>query len=132
MEEQRQPGTVVTSFLDRVAGLVMSAYVRTIDNRTMFLHLMVGGPMPPSWCEAIVAVWLLACGEALKFRVVEWEQNGSKLSFRIEPVSAEEGLRAESIIEERRTYFTNIERIELEITTGQRVGFANRFYLPKT
>ena len=132
MEETKQPGAGVTSFLDRVTGLVLGAYVRMLEDRTMFLHLMVGSPMPPAWCDSIVAVRLLAGGEALKFRVVEQEQNGSKLSFKIEPVSAKEGSRARSAIEERRTFFTNIEHIELEMATGQRAVFENRFYLPKT
>ncbi len=132
MEDMEQPGAGVTSFLDAVTDLVVQARVRLFENRAIVLHLVVLGPMPPSWCEAIIAVHLLVGGESLKFRVKHHEQNGSTLTLELEPASVEEGIRAERVIERRKEFFTNVRSVELEITGAARASFANALYLLKT
>jgi O-acetylhomoserine/O-acetylserine sulfhydrylase-like pyridoxal-dependent enzyme len=132
MEETKQPGAGVTSFLDAVTDLVVQARVRVLEDRAMVLHLVVLGPMPPSWCKAIVAVHLSVGVETVAFRVKRHEQNGSTLALELEPASVEEDVRAKSVIEERNTHFTNVGSVELEITGAARASFANSLYLPKT
>jgi len=132
MEDMEQPGAGVTSFLDAVTDLVVQARVRFLEDRAMVLHLVVLGPMPPSWCEAIVVVHLLVGVETVAFRVKRSEQNGSTLALGLEPASVEEGIRAERVIERRREFFTNVRSVEIEITGAARASFANALYLPKT
>lgn len=132
MEREMERRGETLSFLDRATDLVVRVWARPLEGRAIRLRLAISAPMPPSWCEALDAVCFRVGDRSVNYRVKSYEPNGSMISFELEPASAEDAARADAIIEKRRGYFTNIERIELEIRNAKRTSFANQLYLPKT
>lgn len=132
MERSAGQEGAVLSFLDQVPALVARAWARPLEGCMIRLRLAVCGYLPPAWCDSITAVHFWAGDQSVKYRVKGYEPNGSMIAFELEPASAEDAAKAGEIVEKRREYFTNIERIELEMIGGRRVEFPNSFFLPKT
>ncbi len=128
MERPEEQGGKVVSFFDE---LVVRAWVRLTADRKVKLQLTVSGNLASALCQAIVAVHLSVGDRSVKYSVQSSdEQNGSMVTINLEPLTAGDAAVADVV--ERRDYFTNVERIEIEMRGGECIVFANALYLPTT
>lgn len=112
----------------QMSALVHKALIRPLGNGRVKLVLSVLEQLPPVWCDAITAVHLTT-DEDLKaeYQVLCFEANGSTLTFELAPATSEDAAQ----ILQRKTYFTNVQSIELRVA-NKRVEFKNAFYQPAT
>jgi hypothetical protein len=112
--------------IKQVATLVYRAWIRPLQDERIKLILSMRNRFPPVLYKEITGA-ILITDEGLKVQcaVRDREQNGSMMTIELEPEE-----NSARIIMRRKTNFTNVKDVRLQIANAQ-IDFSNALYLPK-